>query len=425
MKEDFLQFIWKMQLFQPAQLRTVFDEKIKIFKPGLENKNQGPDFLNASIEVEGQLWAGHEEIHVKSSDWYVHLHQLDPNYNATILHVVWEYDVPVYSPGKVEIPTVELKNYVSKNLKFQYKNLFEKGQKWIYCENLVQKVDSFKVDKYLEELYFERLQVKVKELHQLYEKCESSWEHLLFLSLAKNFGSKINGDSFFEIAQSIPFNNLRKMSDSKFQLEALLFGQAGLLLDDICKDSYFKNLQKEYAFLKMKYSLNKPLIPMVSFFRLRPLNFPTIRLAQLADLYARNQNLFRKIVEASCIKELEFIFTARASEYWGSHFVFGKESSRKYLKKVSANFVQLILINTVLPLKFLYQRESKSAEDNRFLELIEALPSERNSIISKFKMLGIDAKNAMHSQALIQLKTNYCNKGKCLKCSIGKELLKN
>lgn len=425
MKEDFLQFIWKMQLFQPAQLRTVFDEKVKIFKPGFENKNAGPDFLNASIEVGGQLWAGHVEIHIKSSDWYMHLHQLDSNYNATILHVVWEYDVPVFSPGKTEIPAIELQKFVSENLLNQYKSLFEKGQKWIYCENLIHKVDSFKVEKYLEELYFERLEVKVEKLNQHLEKFKFDWEHLLFVSLAENFGLKINKNNFGEIAQSTPFHIFRKVSDSRLHLEALLFGQAGLLLNDVPKDAYFKTLQKEYEFLKKKYALSSPLVCKVHFFRLRPLNFPTIRLAQLADLYSKNRNLFRSVIEARTAKELEIRFTASASEYWDSHFIFGNEASKKFQKKITTDFIHLILLNTVLPLKFLYQRITKSMEENVHIELVESIPSEKNAIISKFKNLKINSKNAMNSQALIQLKTNYCEQGKCLQCSIGRELLKN
>ncbi len=425
MKEDFLQFIWKMQLFQPIQLRTVKGEHITVLKPGHENRNEGPDFLNASIDIDGHLWAGHVEIHARSSDWYVHLHQLDANYNATILHVVWEYDVPVYSPGKVEIPTIVLKEFVSQYALDQQRRLFEKDKKWIYCENLIDTVEDFKIEKWLEELYFERLQRKVEGMKKLLADSNSNWEEVLFWSLAKNFGLKINGDNFLEIAQSISFSVFRKLTHSALGLEALLFGQAGLLIETAYNDPYFKELQKEYDFLKRKFSLEPPLKRQVNFFRLRPPSFPTIRLSQFAHVYKINHSLFRSVMDVESSEELKAIFNVAASEYWNNHYVFEKETLLNYKKRLSANFIQLILVNTILPLRFLYRSEKIDFNIQSQLGLIEALPSEKNTIVSKFKLLNVESKTAMHSQALIQLKTKYCDSGNCLSCKIGKELLQN
>ena len=426
MKEDFLQFIWKMQLFQPAQLRTVFGKTVKILKPGLENLNEGPDFLNASVEVEGQLWVGHVEIHIKSSDWYVHLHQLDSNYHATILHVVWEYDVPVYSPAKVELPTVELKQYVSSSILKQYQLLFDKHQKWIYCEQMLDGIDAFKFLKWFEALYFERLQQKVLELRKLQRESRSNWEEILFWSLAKNFGLKVNGENFFDIVRNISFDLFRKVQDSNLKLEALLYGEAGLLNEEVLfPDDYYKELQEAYKFMQVKYDLKPPLKKGVHFFRLRPSNFPTIRLSQLAQVYFKNQGLFRKLIEANSLLQLYEIFDVKASEYWDSHYKFHSESTRKSKKRLSSSFIDLLIINTILPMKFLYEIQSNLSENSVVMDIAQCMQPEKNSIIFKYGQLGLRATNAMESQALIQLKNNYCKKGRCLNCVIGKEILKS
>lgn len=420
MREDFLHFIWKLQLFSANNLFSTKNESIKIVKQGFLNFNSGPDFLDAKIRINGQLWAGNVEIHLKSSDWYLHQHEKDENYNTVILHVVWEDDVEVFRACNEAVSTLELKKYISRELIDKYKKHFNSPKKWINCENEISTISKFKLHHFFEQLYFERLEQKSILIENELLKTNSDWEAVLFNLLSKNFGLKVNGDAFFNLANSIHFSVVRKVSQNPFQMEALLFGQAGLL-DEVKQSIYFEKLQKEYRYLQSKFNLKPISKGQIQFFRLRPHNFPTIRLSQIAQLYSEKKQLFSSIIELNSLEDYYRLFEVQTSEFWKTHYTFEKES-KKQVKKLSKAFIDLLLINTIIPIKFKYYIQQGKSTDS-ILELIQQLKPEKNTIIAKFNQLKIASNSAFESQALLQLKNEYCSKLRCLDCSIGKELL--
>lgn len=423
MKENLLHFIWKFQLFSYKNLQTVTAENVQVVATGLHNFNTGPDFLNAKVIINNQLWAGNVEIHVKSSDWYLHAHETDENYDAVILHVVWEHDIEIFRKSNTVIPTLALKNYISTQVFDNYQALFSKNKKWINCENEISLVDGFIVLNWIERLYFERLQQKSEAIQETLKLTNNNWEAVLFVLVAKNFGLKINGDAFFNFATSFDFSIVRKVSSNRLQLEALFFGQAGLLFN-ACESVYFESLKKEYEYLKVKFKLKSISKGQVQFFRLRPNNFPTIRLSQLVSLYHLHQNLFSKIIEIDSIEDYYSLLNIRASVFWETHYTFETES-KKSTKKLSKAFVDLLLMNTIIPLKFNYLKSLGKTDFSALITIVEEIKPEKNSIISKFETCKIKPKSAFETQALLQLKNNYCNKQLCLQCEIGKEVLKN
>ena len=357
MQEDFLHYIWKHKKFNFLNLTTTSNQALEIQNVGQHNLNSGPDFFNARLKIDNQLWAGNVEIHLKSSDWFLHNHEKDNNYDNVILHVVWDDDTEIFRKDNTIIPTLELKSYVNSQALNNYKNLLNKKSTWINCEKNIDTVDNFLVTNWLERLYFERLERKSIDLIKLLESSKNNWEEVLFKTLAKNFGLKVNGDSFLSIAESFDFKVLLKQRSKILSLEGLLFGQADLLKKDI-QDSYFLQLQQEYDFLKRKYKLSNQNIVPLKFFRLRPDNFPTIRLSQLVNLYAKHQNVFSKIINADTLEDFYAIFSVKATKYWDKHYTFGKESNKRS-KKLSKSFIDLLLINSIIPLVFTYFKTKK------------------------------------------------------------------
>ena len=295
MTEDFLHYLWRYKLFNTSILETTNKQTIFIKKGGVHNKNEGPDFLNAHLEIDNQLWVGNVEIHIKSSDWYLHKHEEDVNYDAVILHVVWEHDVDIYMKNSKPLPTLELKKFVNESLLKNYNSLIYQKQNWIPCENQITSIDDFLWNNWLERLYFDRLERKAQIIKEFLQHTKYDFEATAFLLLAKNFGLKINGDAFLQMAKSIDFSVVRKVRSDEQQLMALFFGQAGFLEEDI-QDTYHKNLKDNYVYLKHKYRLKPISRNLFQFFRMRPNNFPTIRLAQLVALYFKHQNLFSKLM---------------------------------------------------------------------------------------------------------------------------------
>ena len=422
MEEDFLYHIWKYKLFSKLNLFTVNGAPIFIVKAGLENKNSGPDFLNSQLKIDNQIWVGNVEMHLKSSDWYLHKHEEDVNYDAVILHVVWEHDAVIFRKNNTEIPTLELKNIVDKTILNNYKKLVLSKQKWIPCENQISKTETFLLNNWLERLYFERLEQKSILIKELLKESNFNFEAVLFQLLAKNFGLKVNGDAFLQLAKSIDFSIIRKVQFDKAQLSALLFGQAGFLEDEN-EDFYYQELKKEYQFLKHKYQLKSISKNMFQFFRMRPNNFPTIRIAQFVALYHNCQNLFSKLIVLKEKKEFYNLLSNEVDGFWKTHYTF-ETTSKKSAKKISKAFIDLLLINTIIPLKLIYLQNRGEAFEDDILQLIQQVNTEKNSIISNFSALKVKANNAMESQALIQLKNNYCTKKQCLQCAIGNRLLK-
>ncbi len=421
MRENFLHYVWKYKKFDVLHLKTTQHESISLVSVGRHNHNSGPDFFNAKLKIEEQLWAGNVEIHIKSSDWFAHHHEQDRAYDNVILHVVYEHDTDVFREDNSTIPTLELKHYINKEVLLQYQKLFSNKSKWINCENDFAKTEDFILNHWLERLYFERLERKSKTIEDLLEVSKNNWEAVLFKMMTKNFGLKVNGDAFLSLAKSIDFSVLRKSQSSLLSLEALLFGQASLLEKDV-EDAFYQNLKNEYGFLKQKFQLSNEFVLPLQFFRLRPPNFPTIRLSQLANLYHKQQHLFSKILGSNTLEDFYKLFGVSTTLYWKTHYTFQKasKSSRKVLTK---SFIDLLLINTIIPLKFSYAKRKGESVNEKLIEIIRAIGSEKNSIIEGFDTLKKVSKSALESQALVQLKTEYCNKHQCLKCAIGNSLL--
>jgi hypothetical protein len=421
MNEEFLYYVWKYKMFSNVNLQTYDSKEVSILKSGIHNKNSGPDFLNSHLKIDNQVWVGNTEMHVKSSDWYLHKHEEDVNYDAVILHVVWEHDVAVFMKNNKPLPTLELKNVVTKELLENYKRLVFSQQHFIPCENQILSTDEFLLNNWLERLYFERLEQKSTFIKELLIGTNADFEAVLFQLLAKNFGLKVNGDSFLQLSRSIDFSVVRKVCFDENQLTALFFGQAGFLEEDI-QESYHRQLKKEYTYLKHKYNLVAIANQQFQFFRMRPHNFPTVRIAQFASLLYTHQNLFSKMMNIGKKEDFYAMFNFEIQEFWKTHYTFESES-KKSAKKLSKSFIDLILINTIIPLKFAYLQSRGEVDQEEIMQLIKQVSSEKNSIISKFSDFQIKSKNALESQALLELKNNYCTKKRCLQCAIGNSLL--
>jgi Protein of unknown function (DUF2851) len=422
MKEDFLHYLWKFKKFDISDLKTTTGESLAIINSGQYTQLAGPDFFNAQIEINSQKWAGNVEIHIKSSDWYVHNHEKDVNYDSVILHVVWEHDTEIFRKDNSEIPVLEIKKYVSTSVLDNYQALLTQ-KSWIFCEKQIALTPDFILKNWQERLFFERLERKSKPIQDLAIETNNDWEAVLFLLLAKNFGLNTNGEIFMKIAQSFPYNIFRKESFEVENLEAILFGNSGLL--DIEKeDNYYKDLKFRYFYLLHKYQIEKNVSEPVQFFKHRPDNFPTIRLSQLANLYHKQQNLFSKIIQLSDVKDLYAIFDISVSEYWKTHYQFDKESPKK-AKALSKSFIDLLLINTIIPLQFAFAKSLGKEISEDLIASLSQIAPENNAIIDKFNSFGIKSKNAFDSQSLLQLKNEYCSKSRCLDCAIGIDLMKN
>ncbi len=420
MQEDFLHFIWKYKKFKAIDLKSSTSDTIEIIAFGQHNKNSGPDFFNAKIRIADQLWAGNVEIHLKSSDWYLHGHETDKAYDNVILHVVWEDDTEVFRKDNTPIPTLELRGLVNDSLVNNYQQLIL-SKSWINCEKDFPNVEDFTLNNWIERLYIERLEQKSTLILEQLERSKNNWESVLFTMLAKNFGLKVNGYSFLSMANSFDFSVLRKTNSKVEDVEALFFGQCHLLQDEI-HDDYYQLLKAKYGYLKSKFQVDNNAVVPVQFFRLRPPNFPTIRLSQLAMLYNKQTHLFSRILQYQKKAEFYELFNVTASSYWDTHFTFSKivKASKKRLTK---SFIDLIIINTVIPLKFCYAKAQGQDIESDLFQLIKSLKIESNSLVTSFLDLKPVEKNALSSQGLIQLKLNYCDSNKCLHCAIGNSII--
>ena len=421
MKEDFLHYLWKFKKFDTLNLKTFNNEEVTILNVGQYLELAGPDFFNAQITIGDQKWAGNVEIHLKSSDWYIHHHEKDAGYENVILHVVWEHDTDIFRSNNSEIPVLELKKYVEKETVENYQSLMA-PKSWIFCEKQLKEIDDFSFKNWQERLFFERLERKSQPIFELLEQTNQDWEAVLFCLLAKNFGLNTNGEIFLKIAKSIPFSIIRKESFEVENLEALIFGASGLL-DFEKEDNYFKDLKFRYFYLLHKYQLKKGCVEPVQFFKHRPDNFPTIRLSQLSGLYHHQQNLFSRISTLKSLKAIYKVFEVSASEYWLNHYQFDKESPKKK-KPLSKSFIDLIVINTIIPLQFAFAKSQGKEISEDLISLLNEVAAEKNAIIDKFISFGVESKSAFETQSLLQLKNEYCNKSKCLACAVGMELLK-
>ncbi|MEO9892422.1 DUF2851 family protein [Aurantibacter sp.] len=424
MREDLLHFIWKYKKLQLEELTTSENEQLKVVDVGLHNLLTGPDFFNAKVKIDNQLWAGNVEIHVKSSDWFAHNHEQDSNYNNVILHVVWEDDAVVFRSDGSKIPTLELNQYIPASLLSNYQNLFSQQNKtFINCENDIAHIDDFQFKNWKERMFFERLEIKSKFIFDLLKKCNNDWEQVLFKLLLKNFGLKINSDAFLSLSTAIDFAIIKKLTIDINAFESVLYGMSHLLENNQIVDDYYKHLKMEYQYQKSKFNLENTGVLKPQFFKLRPSNFPTIRLSQLANLYVKENNLFSSVLHRNDLSEYYNLFNVKASDYWSNHFTFGK-ISKKSTKKLTKKFIDLLVINTILPLRFCYAKYKGKDINDLIIRIMSQIKNEENSIVFGYTHLRLDVKNAMDSQALLQLYNHYCTKNRCLQCAVGVELLK-
>jgi hypothetical protein len=419
--EGLLQYIWQHKLWLSEDMVTNDGRRVRVIDPGLLNTDAGPDFFNAKVEIDGHLWVGNVEIHVRASDWKRHHHDEDPAYDSVILHVVEKDDAPVHRINGELIPQVELR--VSPRFNECYDRLINATVE-LPCAARIKEVPQLTVTEWIEALAFERLHGKVDRVRELYDRYNGSWEDICYVMLARTLGFGINNDAFERLARVTPLRLLHKHSDSILQVEALLFGQAGLLNGAHDSETYYQQLTREYAFLANKFSLRPIEGSAWRLFRSRPQNFPYRRIALLAQFVHGGFNLMNDILDAagdtSALREL---FDVELSGYWATHYSFGKPSPSAG-RALSSGSIDIVLINVVAPL---YYARGEMTDDytmtDRAIELLEDLRPERNSIVTMFHNAGIRCNNALTSQALIQLRRSYCEARKCIYCRLGHRLL--
>ncbi len=420
MKELFIIYLWENKLLFP-ELQTTGGEEIIILSPGFRNHNAGPDFLDARIRIGNTLWAGHIEVHVNASDWYRHGHHTNKAYDNVVLHLVYSADKEVYTTSRELIPCLEVKDKFDTKILLNYRAFID-SKNWIPCVNMLGGVQRFTWLAWLDRVLTERMETKTEMVLEVLGQTGNDWDETFYRRLMAGFGFKVNEAAFVKLAERLPFHLLLRHADQSVQLEALLMGQAGLLEAEF-KDDYAQQLKREYIFLAGKYGL-KPLDAKVwRFMRMRPVNFPTVRLAQLAAIIHKNGRLFSRILHAEA-GEIAEMFAVHASAYWDTHYRFDAPGTKK-VKALGKEAVNLLLINAVAQTLFAYGLKNEKQETvDRALMLLETLPAENNAIIKGFSSAGLVAVNALQSQALLELKQHYCNPRRCLDCRIGQVLLK-
>ena len=421
-QEDLLHYVWKLQYFDFKNLISNRGEKISIIHPGFHNFDAGPDFSAGKIHIGDTIWNGNIEIHINASDWLKHRHQHDAAYDNVILHVVYEDDTDIFRKDGTLIPCISLKGLIDEQIFDRYHYL-SANKRWVPCENLVTEVEEIQKQIWMERLFVARLEDKSKRIYELLEQSNYNWEYTLFVTMGRYFGSRVNTDAFEHLCRSINLYTIYKNRHDSELVEALLFGQAGFLHSEF-KDEYPNDLTRTYKHLRHKYELKPIEIKVWKFFRLRPMNFPTIRIAQFAALITKNQSLFSRLLEVNDLEELYQVFEIETHEYWDTHYMFDK-ASELAVKKVGKSFRDVVLINAILPMIFVY---GKLRQESRFVDkairLMQSIPPEKNKVISKWKKLNFKVSNAAETQALIHLKKEFCDKNRCLQCAIGHQVLK-
>lgn len=423
MKEYFLHYIWQFGLFQQDKLQTYHGDFVEILKVGKINHHAGPDFLEAEIIIGDKLWIGSVEMHVNSSDWNLHRHSNDLAYQNVILHIVWNHDCEIDILRQRNVQTLILQDYVKNEIVFNYQTIIQSRIKSIHCENQLLEIDLNQFSLWFERLLIERFEEKTTSILETLAKNKNNWEETLFKNLASNFGLKVNVEAFEIWSNSFSFKVLQKIQYNSQKVEALFFGQAGFLEDDIESD-YFKTLKTEYLFLKRKYKLTPIPNQVFRFSKMRPIGFPTVRLAQLAALYSHYHQLFSLIIKQNDLKSLHLLFEkSKLNSFWDNHYTF-KNDSKILIKNISKDKINNLLINTIIPLRYAYERSINEVEIDFYLNLLDQIDAEKNSILNEYEKIGFKNKSAKDSQQLIQLKKRYCSEKKCLNCAIGHQILR-
>jgi len=421
MTEDFLYNVWQYKNYNHS-LKTVDGKDVIVLDVGIRNNDSGPDFSAAKIRIGDTIWHGNIEMHINSSDWIKHGHGTDEAYDSVILHFVYENDIDIVSVGGNSLEVVEIKGNIKVGQYARYKELIG-GRTWISCANQVNDVNDIIVYSWLDRLLIERLERKTDTIENSLKENNNNWEQTFYIHLARNFGFNTNSDVFEQLARHTPIDVLARYKDSIFQLEALLFGQSALLNPQL-KDEYSRALIEEFKFLKRKHKLEAVYSYQWKFLRMRPVNFPTIRIAQFAKLIHKSSHLFSLIVDIKKLDDLRFLFILEPSEYWDDHYVFGKKA--KAVKKAfGKSSFDLVLINTIVPFLFVYANHiGDESLKSRALMFLQHTKTENNSIIKRFAQNNIVAHNASQSQSLLELKNMYCKNQRCLQCAIGLDVIK-
>jgi hypothetical protein len=420
MQEALLQYIWKNSLFIKEKYKSDTEESVTIIDPGSYNTDGGPDFTNAKVKINDTLWAGNIEIHLRASDWYKHNHHVDQAYNNVILHVVSQIDKSCFNSAGRQICCIEIK--CDRNIEKKYLHLLASASD-IPCHESLSSLNSSLISFWLSSLTVERLQSKISQIHDLLATTRNSWEEAFYILTAYSFGLKINALPFELMAKSIPLKILSNHTGNLMQLEALFYGQAGFLEGET-KDEYHSKLQKEYQFFKKKYNLQSIENHLWKFMRLRPKNFPTIRIAQFCSLIHHSNRLFSRTMECEEPGELISLYNCTVSEYWQNHYTFGKISASK-LKSLGKATINSIIINTIVPFLFIYgENKNNPLIKEKAIRLLELLPPENNHITRRWSKYSVVCRNAAESQALIQLTNRYCIGKRCIDCQIGHLILR-
>ena len=428
--EKLLHYMWKYRLLPTQPLATTDGQPVEVIDPGTLNRHAGPDFFNAKIKMGGTTWVGCVELHRKASDWYAHGHQEDTHYNNVVLHVVERADRPAVTQDGKTLPQLELE--VPAHLRGNYEELCRTTD-YPRCHRVIPHIDPFTVHSWMNALLYERLEQRAQAVAARVQALQGDWERACFITLARNFGFGLNGDAFEEWARRIPLQSVAHHRDNLFQVEAVFLGQAGLLdfdtvpqkyRDEAIDDGYYPRLKKEYDYLAHKFSLTPMEAGAWKFLRLRPQNFPHVRIVQLAQLYFNQTAGFSRLLEAKSRDELHRMLSTHATPYWKSHYTFGCPS-HKNTKALTAGSLDLIVINTVVPLLYAYgQMHGNDPLCERALQFLSPIKAENNHITRLWAECGIQAESAADSQALIQLKKEYCDRKYCLHCRFGYEFLK-
>lgn len=418
--EQLLHYVWKHKIFPLKELKTTTGQQVEVIDTGLANTDAGPDFFNAKLKLDGVLWIGNIEIHERSSDWFKHGHHADTGYNSVILHIASEIDTEISRSNGERIPQIQL--ICPEAVRTNYKELLETDS-YPPCYRIIPSLPPFTAHSWMTALQMERFEQKATLLNERLKRCQGNWEDAFFITLARNFSFGLNGDAFETWAHRLPFRAVDKHRNDLFQIEAIFFGQAGIL-EDSDGDGYYLRLKKEYTYLQHKFGLIPMDASLWRFLRLRPANFPHIRIAQLACLYHRAYGLLSRIMETETLQGVRDILKGGTSEYWLTHYTFGGSSPSRQ-KSLSNTSLDLLIINTVVTFLYAYGLH----KGNRVLcaragSFLEELKAENNYITRMWEQCGMKASNAADSQALIQLKKEYCDKKKCLYCRIGYEYLK-
>jgi len=420
MSEDFLHYIWRTKNFAFDDLHTTEGIRVEILDFGTHNHEAGPDFKNCKAIIDGTFWAGNIEMHISSSDWKKHGHSSDPAYESVILHVVLEEDAPVFIEDRM-IPCLELRGRIPADILSRYRKLMHM-ESWVPCAAHLSAVPAFTKEHCLERMLVERLELRTEYFRELQSQNDGDWEEVLYISLARSFGFKSNGDPLERLARLIPLKLIRSLRDDPIAIESLFFGMAGML-NQIFVDAYPIELQKRFTHLVHKYDMHPMDRRSWQWGRLRPANFPTIRIAQFARFMSATEHLISHLVEASSLKSLRGMFFVGRSMYWEDHSDFDKPS-KKRARSLGAGSVYSILINSVCPFLFIYGKYRGSERlCERALDYFMEIPAEQHRITRGWTGIGMPNLNAGHSQALIHLKAHYCNHHKCPSCAIGNHIL--